>query len=256
MSDIALPNRAASQGTIVEQTRAAAEVAAAVSVARQFPRSPDAATDAMRRLCSSLAVANKAFYEVPNRGAGMSVHIARELARIWQNVDYGVRELRRDDDEGVSEMQVWAWDVETNVRSTRSFIQPHQRMKGGKRQNLTDLGDIYLANQNTGARAVRECIFTMLPGWFLAEAEQALRDTLVRGDGKPLTERIGDALEKFATLNITPEQLQARTGKHPTAWQPNDLASLARIYATITQDGIAASEFFPETAVQIPAATS
>jgi hypothetical protein len=256
MTDIALPNRPASQGTIVEQTRAAAEVAAAVSVARQFPRSADAATDAMRRLCSSLAVANKAFYEVPNRGAGMSVHIARELARIWQNVDYGVRELRRDDDEGVSEMQVWAWDVETNVRSTRSFIQPHQRMAGGQRRKLTDLGDIYLANQNTGARAVRECIFTMLPGWFLAEAEQALRDTLVRGDGKPLTERIGDALEKFATLNITPEQLQARTGKHPTTWQPNDLASLARIYATITQDGIAASEFFPETAVQIPGATS
>lgn len=259
MTDIALPNQpqATSQGTAVEQTRAAAEVAAAVSVARNFPRSPTDATEAMKDLCTRLTVAQKAFYEVPNRGAGMSVHIARELARIWGNLDYGVRELRRDDREGVSEMTVWAWDQETNVRSTRSFIQPHAKsLKGGGRKALTDINDVYLNNQNTGARAVRECIFTVLPGWFISDAETMLRKTLERGDGKPLTERIGDALELFGSVSVTPAQLEARTGKHPTKWSASDLAGLARIYATITQDGIPASEFFPETAVQIPAPTT
>jgi hypothetical protein len=258
MTEIALPNqpRATSQGTVVEQTRAAAEVAAAVSVARNFPRDQTAATEAMKALCSRLAVAQKAFYEVPNRGAGLSVHLARELALIWRNVDYGVRELARNDAAGESEMQVWAWDQENNVRSTRSFIQPHAKSTKAGRKALTDLGDIYLNNQNTGARAVRECIFTVVPGWFLADAEALLRKTLEHGDGKPLSERQKDAVDVFYSLGIDGARLQTKLGKPMPQWTAQDLATLARIHSSITIDGIGAGEFFPEKAVEIPVATS
>ncbi|MFC5930873.1 hypothetical protein D6T64_11840 [Cryobacterium melibiosiphilum] len=257
MSDIALPNqsRPASQGTVIEQTRAAAEVAAAVSVARNFPRAATAATEQMRELCSRLSVANRAFYEVPNRGAGMSVHIARELARIWGNLDYGVRELGRDDASGMSEMQVWAWDVEANVRSTRSFLQPHAKsLKGGKRQALTDLNDIYLNNQNTGARAVRECLFTVLPGWFMADAEAILRKTLEHGDGKPIEERRADVINAFVGLNVSQKKLETRLRAPLAKWSPSHIAELGRVYQSITQDGIPAREFFPEEAVAVMAA--
>jgi hypothetical protein len=254
MTDIALPaqNKPASQGAVVEQTRAAAEVAAAVSVARNFPRSPEIATAAMRELCGRLAVAQKAFYEVPNRGTGLSVHIARELARIWGNIDYGVRELARDDIGGTSEMTVWAWDQEQNARNSRSFIQPHARMKNRQRQVLTDLGDIYLANQNTGARAVRECIFSVLPGWFLAEAEATLRRTLEVGDGAPIGERRTGAVARFGDLSVTRKQLETRLTKPLAEWSVGDIATLTRIYSSITIDGIGAGEFFPETAVTVP----
>lgn len=254
MTDIALPNqptRPASQGALVEQTRAAAEVAAAVSVARNFPRSQEEAVNAMRQLCSRLTVAQRAFYEVPNRGAGMSVHIARELALIWRNIDHGVRELSRDETTGESEMSVWAWDQENNVRSTRSFIQPHARMKGGRRQKLEDLGDIYLANQNTGARAVREAIFTVIPGWFLADAEAILKRTLEHGDGQPIEERRASAVEKFASIEINQDRMEKRVNKPLEKWTPQDLATLVRIYTSITIDGIRAAEFFPEQAVQV-----
>jgi len=251
---ITLPNQnPTSQGTVVEQTRAAAEVAAAVGVARNFPRTPDVAVAAMRELCSRISVAERAFYEVPNRGAGPSIHLARELARIWGNLDYGVRELARNDTDGTSEMSVWAWDQETNVRSTRSFIQPHQRMKAGRRQDLTDLGDVYLNNQNTGARAVRECIFTVLPGWFVAEAETICKTTLRNGEGKPIGERRSTAIEKFATINVTEAQLIEGVGKPVQKWDAGDLAALTRAYSSITIDGISAKEFFPEQAVTIPA---
>ena len=256
---ITLPNPVgptASQGTVVEQSRAVAEVAAAVQVAQTFPRDQNRALGQMRDTCGRIAVAHRAFYEVPNRGAGLSVHIARELVRIWGNVDYGVRELRRDDTEGVSEMQAWAWDQETNVRSARSFIVPHQRMKGRERQNLTDLGDIYLNNQNIGARAVRECMFSVLPGWYLTEAEQILRRTLQSGEGKSLEERRADAVAAFAEIDVTLQQLETRTGRPCGAWEPKDLAALQRVYATVTQDGIPAAEFFPEKAVEIPGAQS
>jgi hypothetical protein len=258
MSDVQVVpvDRPASQGTIVEQSRAVAEVAAAVRVAQDNPRSESAARATMLETCGRLAVANRAFYEVPNRGAGPSIHLARELARIWGNVDYGVRELSRDDDAGTSEMQVWAWDQQTNSRSTRSFIAPHARMKKGQRERLTDIGDIYLSNQNVGARAVRECIFGVLPGWFVAEAETRCKETIKSGDGRPLEDRIVDALHKFDELYVTVSQIEARLDVKREKWTANTLAQLVRIYSSITIDGIPAAEYFPEKPIDLSALPS
>lgn len=255
MSDIQVAQigSPASQGTIVEQTRAVAEVAAAIRVAQDNPRSESAARAAMLEACGRLAIANRAFYEVPNRGAGPSIHLARELARIWGNLDYGVRELSRDDEGGTSEMQVWGWDQQTNTRSTRSFIAPHVRMKGGNRQRLTDIGDIYLSNQNVGARAVRECIFAVLPGWFVAEAESRCKDTIRNGDGRPFDERVADAVAKFEEFKVTVGQLEERVEAKRAKWTPANLAQLARIYSSITVDGIAAAEYFPDKAIDLTA---
>ena len=50
------------------------------------------------------------------------------------NVQYGINELRRDDSAGESEMRAWAWDVQNNTRSVRSFIVPHARMAGRARR--------------------------------------------------------------------------------------------------------------------------
>jgi len=256
MNEIVLPNPTpTSQGTVVEQTRAAAEVAAAVSVARNFPRDQGVAIEAMKELCSRLSVAQRAFYEVPNRGAGMSVHIARELALIWRNIDHGVRELSRDDLNGESEMQVWAWDQENNVRSTRSFIQPHAKSTRQGRKELTDLNDIYLNNQNTGARAVREAIFTVIPDWFLADAEALLRETLVNGDGKPIAQRRSEAAAGFMNaLRVSQAQLEARLKTPMGQWTASQLADLSRVYTSIAVDGIPAAEFFPEQTAIVPKA--
>lgn len=257
MNDVAIKLPApvgASQGTVIEQSRAVAEVAAAVRVAQDNPRDTSRAVEQMREVCGRLAVAERAFYSVPNRGSGLSVHIARELARIWGNADYGVRELARDDDKGESEMQAWAWDVETNTRSTRSFIVPHAKSTKQGRKPLVDLNDIYLNNQNVGARAVRECIFSILPGWLTSEAQTILNQTLQRGDGASIEQRREGAVEKFRELNINEKQLVEHLGKDKGHWSAGDLANLTRAYVSITQDGIPAVDFFPEKAVEIPTA--
>lgn len=242
---------AASQATVVEQSRAVAEVQAAVVVAQSNPRDIDRALADMRDTCGRLPVANRAFYAVPNRGEGLSIHLMRELARIWGNVDYGVRELRRDDDEGVSEMQSWAWDQQTNTRSTRSFIQPHAKSTRKGRVALTDINDVYLNNQNTGARAVRECIASVIPDWVIAEAEQICRKTLEHGEGKSPEVRSREAVEAFGGHGVTRAQLEDYVGAKFGKWTPAMLADLQRVYVSITQDGIAASEFFTEKAVSV-----
>lgn len=247
----------ATQATAVEQARAVAEVAAAVQVAQQCPRDMRRAWVEMQEACGRLGLASRAFYSVKNRGSGPSVHLARELARIWGNMDYGVHELHRDDERGMSEIRAYAWDQQTNVRSSRTFQVPHARMAGGQRKPLTDLQDIYLSNQNIGARAVRESIFAALPADFVEEAKDRCRATVERGDGKPLIERIAAMVDAFKPLGVTVGQIETRLGRPRGQWTAVDVADLAVVGGSIKRgEATAADEFPPErvTAAEITGA--
>lgn len=238
------PRAETSQATAVEQTRAIAEVQAAIVVAQQVRRDTERAVAEMKDSCQRMAMAERAFYAVPNRGTGASVHLMRELARIWGNIQYGVHELRRDDERGVSEIQAFAWDVETNSRNSRTFQQPHARMKSGERQKLTDLGDIYLSNQNTGARAVRECIDNVLPKWFTEEAQKVCRRTLEHGEGVPLEDRRNTMIAKYRDLGIKVDQLETKIGRQRGQWTAADIAQMGVLFTSITRDGLPKDEEF------------
>lgn len=231
------------QATAVEQARAVAEVAAAVQVAQQCPRAPQRAWAEMKEACSRLSLAEMAFYKVPSRGQGPSVHLARELLRIWGNADAGVHELSRDDARGMSEIRAYAWDQQTNVRQSRTFQVPHRRMGGGAQ--LTDLTDIYLNNQNIGARAVRECIFAILPRDFTAEAQALCRKTIEHGDGVPLPERISNMLTKFREVGVTVARIETKVGRKRGQWTAADVAELAITYGSIARNETTADDEFP-----------
>lgn len=245
------PRPDVSQATAVEQSRAVAEVQAAVIVAQQVRRDMERATAEMRDVCARLSMAERAFYSVPNRGTGPTVHLMRELARVWGNMQHGVHELRRDDEKGESEIQAFAWDVEANTRSTRTFIVPHARMKAGKREKLTDLGDIYLSNQNTGARAVRECIATVLPTWFTEDAQNICRRTLEHGEGVPIEERRQNMIVAYRGVGIKLDQLEAKIGRQRGQWTAADLAQMGILFTSITRDGLDIGEEFPPPRVTV-----
>ncbi len=233
------------QATAVEQARAVAEVAAALRGAQDMPRNEDKARAQLLRACSTFALAERAFYSVPNRGNGPSVHLARELARCWGNVQHGMVELKRDDGAGESEMQAFAWDVENNTRSVRSFVNPHVRMKGKQRQALTDTNDIVNNNNNAASRAVRETIFTVIPVWFREEAIAACRETLERGDGDSLTTRITKALGAFRRLDVTPEQLETRLRRKRDEWDAQDVADLTVLFQSLRAGDTTVADEFP-----------
>lgn len=270
MSDIQWAERPAlpvpahiTQATAVEQARALGEVHAAVQVAQERPRDMARAIAEMRDSCNRVALAERAFYAVPNRGSGKSVHLARELARIWGNIDHGVHELRRDDEAGMSEIRAFAWDQQANVRSTRTFQVPHQRMKTIKgkatREDLYDLGDVYRNNQNIGARAVRECIFSVLPGWFTDEAEQLCRATLQKGeDGVALPERIDNMIKAFRGVGVTVDQLERRIGRKRGQWTADDAAQMGIVYGSIQRNELRVEDEFPQrvTADEITGGTA
>lgn len=240
---------AVSQATAIEQQRAIAEVQAAVVVAQSCPRNMAEAEREMEYVCGRMTMAERAFYQVTNRGTGPSVHLMRELARIWGNVDYGVKELHRDDSQGISEVQAFSWDIQKNTRSSRTFIVPHQRMVKidgvQQRKDLVDLTDIYLNNQNVGARAVRECIDTILPRWFVEKAQDICHETLRNGEGKPLRDRIESLIGAFDGLSVTLKQLEARVGKERGQWTPEDVAQLTVAGQSIKRGEARAVDLFP-----------
>jgi hypothetical protein len=229
MAPAAAPARIG-QGTAVEQSRAVAEVQAAIVVAQQCPRDINAAIAEMRQSCQQMFLAERAFFRY-SRGSG--------------NIQYGLVEMRRDDEFGQSEMQAFAWDVEKNSRNSSTFIVPHKRdQKGGPKQ-LTDMRDIYENNANNGARRVREAIFAILPPWFVEEAKQICTKTLADGGGRPLPQRIADAIRAFEGIGITQDRIETKLGRPSGKWTEHDVAQLLVAFQSIQRGEVTADEEFP-----------
>jgi hypothetical protein len=241
------------QATAVEQARAVAEVQGAIVVAQQCPRSKTFAVQEMRESCAQLGLAERAFFRY-SRGSGQitgpSVHLARELARCWGNMQYGIAELRRDDTRGESEMLAFAWDVQTNTRATSTFIVKHGRDTKTGVKALTDLRDIYENNANNGARRLREQIFAILPKWFTEEAQDRCRATIEKGDSdKPLAQRIADMVRGFESMGIAVDQLERKVGREQGKWTAHDVAALAVIGRSISVGETTVDAEFPDDKV-------
>lgn len=237
---VALPARIG-QATAIEQARAVAEVHAAMLYAQQNPRNESTAIHAIKQSCSQQYLAEKAFYRFSRGGQnvnGETIHLARELARCWRNIDYGIKELSRDDDLGQSEMLAFAWDMEANTRVSNTFIVPHRRDKkiDGVRapEKLLDLRDIYENNTNNGSRRVRECIFAVLPPYIIEQAKDLCNATIKHGGGIPLPTRIANCVEKFAAIGVTREQLETKQGNRTSGdWTEWDVAQLGIIFKSL-----------------------
>ena len=254
--DIELPSAGrVGQGTVVEQGRAVAQVMAAARIAQEYPRDEFRARAHLIDACQRPALANVAFYRYKRGGeqvTGETIQLAREMARIWRNLDYGVVELRRDDDYHQSEMLAYAWDLEANIRSSAVFIVPHKRDRTAGVKLLTDMRDIYENNANNGARRLREAIFAVLPGWFRFEAAELCRATIRDGGGTPLVERVTKMLATFRKLGVDEAALVRKLGnRERREWDHDDCADLLVIHGSILKSDVRVEDEFPPPPVTV-----
>lgn len=234
------PPTRATQATAIEQSRAMAEVEAAVIMAKRMPRDIPTSVKAMTESCKVKELAERAFFRYSRGGGqitGASVHLARELARCFGNMQYGITELERDTSNRQSQMLAFAWDLEANTRSTTTFIVPWLR-DSNKRGNdgptdLTAVRDIYENNANMGARRVREMIFSVLPTWYVEQAQAICRNTIENGSEKPLGQRVSEAISAFGRISVAEAQLVEKIGKPVKDWLAGDVATLLIIFQSI-----------------------
>lgn len=223
---------------VVEASRAAQEVQAAVLMARKFPRDQVQAADRILQACQRYSLAEHAVYSYPRGGqqiSGPSIRLAEAMAREWGNMQYGIVEQERRGDE--SAMLAYAWDLETNVMSRMEFKVKHYRdsNRGGK-QTLTEERDIYEAVANNGARRLRACILKLLPG-DVTDAAVRQCDETIRAQVKDLPTAIAQMLEAFASLGVTKEQIEKRLRHRIDATNSAEIVAMRRIFTSI-QDGM------------------
>lgn len=234
------------QGTVaIEASRAIAEAQGKLVIAKRFPRDEVAAYAKAMEACQRPTMAEKAFYSFPRGGQtveGPTIRFAEELARCWGNIDYGIKELSQDD--GKSEMQAYAWDLETNAQSVQNFTNPHQRENKGKMVSLTSQRDIYENNANMATRRLRSRILAILPSWFVEDAIAECKRTIAGESEAPLIDRVKKMVVKFGKLGVSQEQLEKRLKRKIDTMTVDDLTDYIGIYNAIKNGESKASEWF------------
>ncbi len=234
------------QGTVaIEASRAIAEAQGKLVIAKRFPRDEVQAYAKAMEACQRPTTAEKAFYSFPRGGQtveGPTIRFAEELARCWGNIDYGIKELSQD--EGKSEMQAYAWDLETNAQSIQNFTNLHQREVGKKMQTLTSLRDIYENNANMATRRLRSRILAILPSWFVEDAIAECKKTLAGQNDLPLVDRVKKMVVQFAKLGVTQEQIEGRLKKKIDTMNADDFVEYIGIYNAIKNGESKIAEWF------------
>ena len=234
------------QGTIaIEASRAIAEAQGKLIIAKNFPRDEVQAYARAMEACQRPAMAEKAFYSFP-RGKqtveGPTIRFAEELARCWGNVDYGIKELSQDD--GKSEMQAYAWDLETNTQSVQNFTNPHQREAFGKMQTLTSQRDIYENNANMATRRLRSRILAVLPSWFVDGAINECKKTLAGQNETPLIDRVKNMVVQFAKIGVTQEQIERRLKRKIDTMTAEDFVEYIGIFNALKNGESKVADWF------------
>lgn len=231
----------------IESERAIAEAQGKLVLAKRFPRDTVLAKREALEAAKDYDLASVAFYALP-RGdetiEGPTIKLAEELARCWGNIDYGHRELSRT--EGKSEVEVYAWDTQTNTTSTRQLTVMHSiDLSGGKSRPTRSQKEIDDLVARKASAQLRGRILAVLPKALVQATITACRQTLEGGNGVPLAERLEKMVDAFGKIGVTPEMLIKRLGHPLDKTTPEELVDMIGVFTSIREGHFTVEDQFP-----------
>jgi hypothetical protein len=233
-------------GTVdVASARQIAEVQGAMIVAKKFPRNHLDAHARIMTACKRRSLAEQAIYSYPKGGSrveGPSIRLAEALAQNWGNMEFGITELEQR--HGESTVMAFCIDLETNTRQTKVFTVKHARKAKGEIKQLDDPREIYEMTANQGARRMRACILSIIPGDVVEAAVNECNKTLRAGSNIPIQDRAKMMIASFAELGVTRAQLEQRLGHKLESISEHELNAMHKIDMTIRDNMAPASQFF------------
>ena len=236
-----------------ESSRAVAEVQAALFIARTNPRDQKRAMDRILNACCRPSLAESAIYAYARGGSsitGPSIRLAEAVAQQWGNMQFGIRELSNQG--GKSEVQAFAWDVETNTRREITFTVPHVRHTKKGSYKLEDPRDIYELVANQGARRLRACILAVVPGDVVEAAVNQCQITL-QSHTDVTAEGIKKLIEAFEPMGVTKTQIEKFCQCRAEAIKPAQIVRLRSIYTSLRDGMSSPSDWFEPDETQAPA---
>lgn len=211
------------------------EIQSAIVLAKKYPRDEDAAFQKLMKASGRTSFAEEAEYSFPRGGQqvrGPSVNLAREAARVWGNVRYGLTILR--DDKDSRQIQGWSWDIETNTKITAEDDFRKLIFRKGKGWIEPDERDLRELTNRRGAILIRNCLLQVMPKDLIEDALQECQRTLRGNAAKDPDGERKKILMAFSALNVSAEMLSAYLG-HPVAQcSPAEIADLRGIYKSIS----------------------
>lgn len=228
-----------SVAAMTEQKRAESEVNAAAVIAKRFPRDEAESARKILNACQRPTLANSAIYTYARGGTnitGPSIRLAEAMAMAWGNIRYGMRELSNTN--GVSEVEAYAIDLETNTEVAKQFTVPHVRHTKQGKTLLTDPRDIYELVANNGARRTRACILAIIPGDITeAAVEQCEQTSRAKADTSPVG--IKRMLEVFEPFGVGKAQIEKRIQRNIDAITAAQMVDLGKVRNSL-KDGMSA----------------
>ena len=243
------------QGTVaVEASRAITEAQGKLLLAKQFPRNYTSCYANAIEACQRKGFAEKAFFSYPRAGqtvTGVTIRFAEEMARCYGNLDYGIKELSHED--GKSEMQAYAWDLETNTVSSQNFTVEHIMETRQGNRKLTSQRDIYERTANDGARRLRSRILAILPPDLVEDCINECKKTLAGENSIPIIDKVKNMVTGFAKLGVSKDMLEKRLGHTIESVNVEELTEYIGIYNGLKQKETTVSDWFeqPKTASQM-----
>jgi hypothetical protein len=233
-------------GAVAGVAREEAEVKAAIVLARKFPRNEAAAYTKILRSCDRPGFADGAAYRFPRGGqtvTGPSVDLARELARCWGNIRYGLRIVSADEEQ--VHIKGYAYDLETNNYTEAEdkfakLVQRKNRNTGRAEWVAPDERDLRELVNRRGAICVRNAILQLMPPDVIDDALERATETLRKAAAGEFTQNREQAVRRmaaaFSEFGVTTAMLEAKLGHSLAEMSPEEMASLRQMYASI-RDG-------------------
>lgn len=220
--------------TEAEKSKSIAEIQASLIMAQRVPRNESKAFANMARSLDRINFSRKCLYAFP-RGAktieGPGIVLAREAARCWGNMRYGITIIHETDDDRT--VEGWAWDLETNVRtaSQSTFKKLVQRKQKTPPYETTwvkpDERDLRELTNKHGSLCLRNAILQLMPQDIIDDCVVKAKQVVSKGvEGKNIKKERAGVINIFEQFGITVDDLEEHVGYKSDNWQSQDIATL------------------------------
>lgn len=228
-----------------------AEMKAVVLMAKQFPRNDKIVWAALAKACGRKSFAAIVDYSYP-RGSGMitggSVNLAREAAKLYTNVRWGLSILKEDDDSVT--LEGWCWDVENNVRASfqdtfKKLIERKHYENGqqvGTKWIVPNERDLRELKMRRGAIITRNAIFNVLPKDYIDDARAIAKQTL-KSEIKDPEGEIKHLIVSLQKYRITVEMINGYLGHDD--WDLDDIVTMNGIINALDDGTAKKDDYFP-----------
>lgn len=236
-------------GAISAIAREEAELKAAIVLARQFPRNEVQAAAKVTRACQRPSFAESCVYSFPRGGqtvTGPSVDLAREAARCWTNIRFGLRIVSADHD--WMHIKGWAMDVETN--NYREAEDKFERLifRKGKGWIEPDERDLRELVNRRGAICVRNAILQLLPPDLIDDSVREAKVTMRKAASGELSQDRESAIRRmavaFQSVGVTVDMIETKIGHGIALMNDEELADMRTVYKSISDGNSKRDEHF------------